>query len=224
MRIAGMIALGLYTTPHGDEKMVPGWVVAWAVLLLLGIWTTARKVRGHGRLAAVGTWPVVAAVILGAALLVSVMMSGARRRSDETVAWPVVAGKVVRSRLYHSLEASGRRDAAVGDGSLRLQLRYVYSVDGTFFEGEQVTRDGSRMGLQERAWAARYPEGASVPVHYNPADPSEAVLETQAFDPRKSSIPWVIALVSVGTLLLGLWERLLHGTSGPRLFPGPGEA
>jgi len=199
--------------------MVPGWVVAWIVLLLLGIWTTARKVRGRGRLAPVGTWPVAAAAIFGYALLFKGTMSGAKRRSDETVDWPVVTGKVVRSRLYQSTEASSRRGASE---SLRLQLRYVYSVDGASYEGEQVTRDGFRVGLQERAWAARYPAGASISVHYNPANPTEAVLETQAFDPKQSSTPWVIALVSVGTLLLGLWERLLHGASGPRLFPGPG--
>lgn len=201
--------------------MVPGWVVAWTALFLLSIWTTVRKFRREGRLAPRGTWVVASVVLLGVAFLVQNLMKRANARSEPTATWPVVTGKVVRSELHHAPGATARRGVQFGDDSLRLRFRYTYAVGGASFESDQVTRDNAHAGDMERTWAKRYPVGAAVTVHYNPSDPSVAVLETRAFGPDEQSTPWKIVLFAVGTFLLGAWERVLHGTSGPRLFPGP---
>ena len=218
-----VLAQLIHTTPQPTDKMVPGWVVAWAALLLLAAWTTVRKVRRDGRLAPRGTWVLVSVVLLGTAFLVQNLMKRSNARSEPTATWPVVTGKVVRSELFRAPDSTVRSGNRLGGDSLRLRFRYLYQVGDASFQGDQITRDNAHAGDMERTWANRYPVGTAVAVHYNPADPSVAVLETRAFGPEDQSTPWKIVLFAVGTFLLGAWERVLHGKSGPPLTFGPAD-
>lgn len=89
--------------------------------------------------------------------------------------WPTVPGIV---------EVSGVREVTSGSGRLGVDrvhlpdVRYRYTVNGRDFRGQVVQAGKGPDDLASaRQTAARYPVGASVPVHVDPADPSRAVLE-----------------------------------------------
>lgn len=89
-----------------------------------------------------------------------------RSRAHESQFWPAVDGVVLESR--------------VDDKHLEFMkpiLRYRYSVSGRQYVGQRVAFSGH--GVSRAAIAALiapYAVGAQVQVHYDPAQPSRAVL------------------------------------------------
>jgi len=74
-------------------------------------------------------------------------------------------------------------------------VEYGYAVDGQNYRGNQITLMVTTGGTQSHAEsvAARYPEGKTVTVHYDPKNPGSAALEI----PRGATwFPFVIALVA----------------------------
>lgn len=61
-------------------------------------------------------------------------------------------------------------------------IRYRYGAPGGPYTGEKIANTGKLYTREKdaRKIAARYPVGGTVTVRYNPADPSEAVLERGA--------------------------------------------
>jgi len=205
------------------EKQVPGWVAAWGGLALFTIWTSIRRFRGLGRIAPRGAWPMAAVFLTLIAGAVKLMVDHAAKRSDETLRWSSTSGVVVHSQLRR--EGSGlrvdiqsdRQDNGIRQGEY-LDLRYRYEVDGIRHEGAQVTRDQTRLGKPDREWAQRYPVGRKVTVRYNPSNPAEAVLEGLSTGDGSLSDPALILLFAGSLVVLGFWERFLHGNSGPSVF------
>lgn len=64
----------------------------------------------------------------------------------------------------------------------RPKIRYRYSAPGGPFAGDKMANTGKLYTKEKEAQriAARYPVGGTVMARYNPADPSEAVLERGA--------------------------------------------
>lgn len=86
--------------------------------------------------------------------------------------WPQAAGVIESSEVVPEKHFEG-------DQFYRPVLRYRYSAPGGSYVGDKLATTG-RLYPKEAAAkkvAARYPVGATVMVHYNPADPSEAILE-----------------------------------------------
>ena len=56
---------------------------------------------------------------------------------------------------------------------------YSYSVSGLPYEGKRMCFGywGTSGGNAPHAWVRRHPSGSTVPVYYNPRNPSDAVLE-----------------------------------------------
>jgi hypothetical protein len=86
--------------------------------------------------------------------------------------WPTVPG-VVRG-------AEIERRQALYCVYYKLALSYRYEVGGTSYEGDRVQFGPARVTAREliETLATKYPPGAHVNVHYDPNDPSIAVLET----------------------------------------------
>jgi len=85
--------------------------------------------------------------------------------------WPSVQGVVVSSEV-----------APVSDGGssgFAADVLYEYSVNGVLHRARAVTLERRTFDTESGAAeiASRYGEGAQVQVHYNTADPSQAVLE-----------------------------------------------
>jgi len=86
--------------------------------------------------------------------------------------WPVAAGVVV----FSGTEAK----SSLGDGpATYAKVRYEYEVEGRKYSSERISigQYGTGGGGHAKAEAAKYPVGAIVKVFYDPADPSQAVLE-----------------------------------------------
>ena len=87
-------------------------------------------------------------------------------------AWQTTTGRV--------LIAEVQRHGSTRHRSIRPVIVYAYDVNGQSYRSDQI-RAGDKFlrvaGMQEaHAKVTRYPVGAIVTVHYNPANPQEAAL------------------------------------------------
>ena len=113
--------------------------------------------------------------------------------------WPTTAGRVRVSRVNVEKRYTVRRgfhevsDAAVS---------YAYMVGGGRYTCDRITYAAlNRSGTADAtAVAERYPAGAPVTVHYNPADPSDAVLEVSI-----TVWCWVAVALGVAVFAGGAW-------------------
>ena len=112
---------------------------------------------------------VFAAVVL---MLARDIVLGRASRS-----WPVTRGRVLESSL------------GVGKQLIfsicTFSVRYAYTVDGATYESTRLlfgldSGDNSSLPAAARRRLERYPPEATVEVHYDPARPARAVLETGA--------------------------------------------
>lgn len=126
-----------------------------------------------------------------------------------TKSWPTTKGTVVGSMVADSFHPCGNGDHTY------LAIYYVYQVEGVSHHGDQAL-----------AWPAcpkdksvaqkvvdRYPTGTTVEVHYNPADPDDAVLETGV---AWFALNWPYYVAGAIALILITWH-LMRGS--PRGTP-----
>ncbi len=124
--------------------------------------------------------PLILGLILGllgaAFVIVSVR---ARRKAEESVRWPTTEGRVISSsvREHRDVDDETRQVRR----SYEPVVEYEYSVGGTPLSGRKLSFGATSFGRKTAHEVVdRYPSGATVLVHYNPAKPGEAVLETKA--------------------------------------------
>lgn len=142
--------------------------------------------------------------VIGAVFLVlGIVMFFLRRRSAEKQAasphWPTAAGTIVDSRV-HTFRNKGRdyHTARVG---------YTYQAGGKEHRSQRITWGGnpySRQPDEAQATLARYPVGATVPVHYNPQKPEESVLEPKAKGGLRALTSVTAAFTGIGALFFVL--------------------
>ena len=111
-------------------------------------------------------------VFLGVGLLFVILSIRAWRTSRAQATWPSVPG-VVRSAAVHRAGFDRERD------NYHPRIAYDYTVDGRQFAGEWTGIAGGQGYLTRRGaekLAAQFPPGATVPLHYDPADPSRSTL------------------------------------------------
>jgi len=88
--------------------------------------------------------------------------------------WPTAEGKVTSAKLT-SHHSSGRH----GGTSYSAQVVCTYLVAGQPYAGTRLAfGQMSASAGYAHGVLARYPVGGKVTVHYSPADPGQAVLET----------------------------------------------
>lgn len=126
-----------------------------------------------------------------------------RRRLSRANAWPVILGEVVESRV----EERGSLDSGPTRRTYVPVVEFRYEVGGHSYASRQVA-----VGLQvsgSRAIAdrvvGRYPVGAQVEVHYDPANPSEAALE------NRTRASWALLGLAAACFAVALYSsRILH--------------
>ena len=157
------------------KGIVPGCLAmlafgAMAVAAFYYATTNATRILGNY----IDNAPFVVAIsCFGLAVLW--FFAGYRHYINSAARWPTAPGKVVESRV----ESYEKRD----DGKLSTVhaplVEYIYQVHGREYRGRQIrlgmTIEGSEVFAQKTV--ARYPEGASVIVHYDPTNASNAALE-----------------------------------------------
>lgn len=93
--------------------------------------------------------------------------------------WPKTRGQITRSEV---LETHKNLEKKPAEASRWSQVVYEYVVDGKWHNCDRIGFGKYEDGKAETALevTARYPKGAHVVVHYDPADPGNAVLEAGA--------------------------------------------
>lgn len=140
-----------------------------------------------------------------------------RQQASASQGWPTAAGQVTAAQVRQLTNYSEHGSSV----AYAPAVEYAYSVLGQPFTGDRIT-----FGLDEthakRAKAeevlARYPVGGTVTVHYDPNNPSDAVLEQRA---GASAAGWIFGALfllvglCVGCLLIGMGFFLTRvGTVG----------
>ena len=98
------------------------------------------------------------------------------RTAAASQSWPTTSGTVTLSSYY-------RNDSRDSDGHTSItygaKIHYKYQVDGTDYHGDRVSSlDYSSSNTKHvHSIMDRYPMGKEVTVHYNPDNPSDALLE-----------------------------------------------
>ena len=86
------------------------------------------------------------------------------RKAKASLTWASVPGQVLFSGM-------------ITDGSepdkLYPSVTFNYSVNGQTFQSSRVNFNG----VKSKKWLTKYPKGSRVAVFFDPAKPSEAVLE-----------------------------------------------
>jgi hypothetical protein len=133
------------------------------------------------------------ASIGGAIIAIYGVMQG--KDAKRIQGWPSTTGVVRQSAVVESRE----RHAEVGVRTMyAADVRYDFWVDGREYRGRRLalmSSSASWRGLAERQ-VARFPIGHQVTVHYDPADPGQAILD------RASAPRWAAAFIWLGLAVM----------------------
>jgi hypothetical protein len=192
---------------------VPGWVVILFAAVGMGVWAAYRRLTGKGPLASPGTWLMAGLFCLGSAVGLGGCAFNQVERVKQVQAWPTTTGVVIESKLLVSHRHPDLTDPGrVQEPGIHIErarteydadIRYRYEVSGAGFEGRSVTPGNVAVDDDVRRWVAKYPKGSKVTVHYNPARPTDAVLESGAEAVRQTRSA-ALGLGFFGVALLGI--------------------
>lgn len=127
------------------------------------------------------------------------MMAYAQWRMSRTATgWPATPGTVMRSEVHEERDnASGVRST-----SYRPIVEYAYTVAGNEYRSAQVRLNVAAAG--PKAWAdsmtAKYPQGRTVNVRFDPENPSNAVLE------NPGSTSWYLLALAAAAFAFAAWQ------------------
>jgi hypothetical protein len=145
---------------------------------------------------------IVGLIFSGAGILLLWAAQGWRGRVKDTLRWPAVPGRITNAELCADTS---------GDGvSYFPHVTYSYEVDGKIFENDAIAIGGSTGTFRGRAqrWLDRHPKGSLVTVHYDPSDPTSAVLQRRSTNARLATLIGLVALVA-GVAMIGFALRLI---------------
>ena len=123
----------------------------------------------------------------------------ARQRSKIAQAWPTTDAKVLESEI---VEAPGRN--AMGNINLAniVTVKYEYVVGGKTYQGDRVTFGRPAFDYVSASNVIeQFKAGKTVPVHYDPENPEDAVLAPKTTVGMPSLVPGYFLIVS-GLLVL----------------------
>jgi hypothetical protein len=182
-----------------------GWAMVVAPVATLLVWgLVAGLTGGLNGLEFVGkdATPFQALLFLGFMLfpVSAFMLARAEFHRAQAIAsrdWPTVQGKVTKSEMTRRFTSHGTTWA--------LDFACDYEVDGRAYVLDQVQFGTGRTMSREliQGFVDKYPAGANVTVHYNPAWPEIATIESSEEMARYSLImafglfwpPPVVALI-----------------------------
>lgn len=105
--------------------------------------------------------------------------------ANESLSWPSVEGSVVQTEVRRDTRSKGSSGATLNTYvEYYVSVNYTYDVEGNPYfasryslgQGDRVSRRYKERSDAEAEAASRFPEGTTVTVHYDPKQPTEAVL------------------------------------------------
>lgn len=114
--------------------------------------------------------------------------------------WPTVPGEVTESFVETHSDDDGTTYSA--------EVRYTYTVDGEPLRGDRVAFSVWNAGhAKARAIVDTYPVGRTVDVHYEPSDPTNAVLVPGAQLGSYGLVAFGTVFLTVGVVLFLVFRR-----------------
>jgi len=113
---------------------------------------------------------------------------GMADKAKASLSWPSVDGEISHSAVLYQTSTN----SSTGETSTyKADIAYRYKVQGKSYSSSRIALlDLASSSRNAQTVVDRYPDNASVQVYYNPADPSDAVLE-----PGESSGLTVLSIV-----------------------------
>ena len=105
-----------------------------------------------------------------------------RKKAKSTESWPTVSGSIISSQLDQKSSTDFDAEYTSTSTSYTPMVEFSYEIDGRTYRGNRVF-PGTSMSYDHgtaKSIVNRYQPGATVSVHYDPADPTQAVLETKS--------------------------------------------
>ena len=104
---------------------------------------------------------------------------GLKRQAAQADGWKQTPGRITASDT-EAFQAGRERLSTPSRTLQRQRIIYAYTVGGVNYVSDRVSmgaRTSSSVAAMEQAQVRRYPVGKTVTVYYDPANPSQAVLE-----------------------------------------------
>jgi hypothetical protein len=118
--------------------------------------------------------------VVGIGLLVFGLRERKKAKAAET--WPTVNGTIVSSRLDQHTSTERKDGHSYTRTSYAPVVEYTYEIGGKTFQGNRIFPGATMsydLGTAQNI-VNRYQPGSTAAVHYDPTNPMQAVLETQA--------------------------------------------
>jgi hypothetical protein len=182
-------AVTVYYNPNRREQAVlerdlPTWIwKAGIIIVLVLVGLIFGAMFGYGKLvdALTQTLPNPArapfvAISLCFAAVAALFVFAFQRQASMQRKWPTVDARIENSGV-HAFES---RDS--DSDRLRTQYRvdvvYSYEIAGVRYTGDKFSASqfSANTEVLARRQAERYPAGSAIQVHYNPANPAEAIV------------------------------------------------
>jgi hypothetical protein len=138
-------------------------------------------------------------LLLVGLILIGVAISQNRKAKKAEKTWLTVPGVVLNSevKVNRSRNSKGRTTTSYSPW-----VNYQYQVKDQTYTGARIGFGSGDYGRSKSdKMIAGYPQGAPVTVHYDPADPSKAVLETKALG---GGLYLVLGILAIGLGIVGL--------------------
>jgi hypothetical protein len=153
-----------------------------------------------------------AALALGAVFAITAI--GFRRKAAACACWPTVTGEILTARTDTMIDDDIMDRNDRGPRPVQVlgtaAVHYAYRVAGRDYQstrlylGRPVFTNNLKAAA---ATVAKYPPHAPVTVHYNPANPAEAVLEPASLANAHLALAAAIGFGVAGlVMLLAMWN------------------
>jgi hypothetical protein len=108
--------------------------------------------------------------------------------ANESLSWSSVEGSVVKAEVRTDVSLRNSATGATPNAHVEyyVSVNYTYDIEGnpyfssrySFGQGDRASRHYRERADAVAAAASRFPDGTAVTVHYDPKQPTEAVLAT----------------------------------------------
>lgn len=154
-------------------------------------------------------WARIAAGVVALLIVNQVVgLQRFRRKAAKGLNWPSTMGKIIASDVepYST-------DDETGDTRSSVSIRYSYAVNAKTYRGDRVGWGKKTVLLTPAAQSLseRYPVGAAVPVFYDPAKPSSALLEPRGQSKSAEMTALVLFLIVFCVIEVSLLPLALLG-------------
>ena len=166
--------------------LVIGGFIAFALFVVFGIDWFAEWLRP--KLSNPANTPFVVAFSLFA-LFILMMARAMRQQTMEAKSWKETSGRIMSADFDTFEKLTMVDNVSRKVTTNQPNIVYGYEVDGHAYQSNRIAFGGKTQSTSKRLVGgslARYKVGDAVTVYYDPANPSEAVLE------RKAKHMWVL--------------------------------